>query len=61
MIFHSKQEFFISALNLNDHNRKKLWAGMNELTGLKPKTCINHIEGENGDMIKKNIYYCKYS
>ena len=26
---------------------------MNELTGLKPKTCINHIEGENGDMIKK--------
>jgi len=26
---------------------------MNELTGLKHKTCTNHIEDENGDMIEK--------
>ena len=50
LIFKSKQDFFNDVIN-----RKKLWAGMHELTGLKSNSATNYIQAKDGNVIK-NAY-----
>ena len=44
--------FFNDAINSNVKNPKKIWAGMHELTGLKSYSATNHIQDEDGNIIK---------
>ena len=51
LIFSSKREYFNSAINSNVSNPKKLWAGMNALTGLKSNSATSHILDKEGEII----------
>ena len=55
-IFKSKLEFFNDAINSNVKNpKKKLLAGMHELTGLKSNSATNYIQDKECNIIK-NAY-----
>jgi hypothetical protein len=60
-IYDSKRQYYNDIINQNKHNLKKLWTGLNELSGYKSKVQTHFIDDDDGNPVTDPLSLQIYS